>query len=129
MSEEDIIDLISEAIDDSMDIDWRSIDAARLVYNALYAEGLLPLTADDQAKINEAWERHKAAEPVKGEPTPHCEVPPEGWFCTRSAGHIGPCAARPISELCPTSPWRIHIVDTSMESGSNNCFHCERPMK
>jgi len=117
-----IIDLISEAIDDSLDMDWRSIDAAKLVYNALYAEGLLSLTADDQAQIDAAWERHKAA-------APHCERPPEGWFCTRDANHIGPCAARPIAELCPSSPDRIHIVDTSMESGPNNCFHCERPMK
>ena len=24
-----------------------------------------------------------------------CTVPPEGWKCSRSAGHDGPCAARP----------------------------------
>jgi hypothetical protein len=24
-----------------------------------------------------------------------CEVPPEGWYCTREAGHDGPCAAMP----------------------------------
>lgn len=24
-----------------------------------------------------------------------CEVPPEGWWCSRTAGHDGPCAARP----------------------------------
>ena len=90
----DIIDLISEAIDDSLDMDWRSIDAAKLVYNALYAEGLLPLAADDQAKIDAALERHKAS---------------------------------PL--YCPTSFDGCHHVDTSMESGPNNCFHCERPMK
>lgn len=22
-----------------------------------------------------------------------CTVPPEGWYCTRGAGHEGPCAA------------------------------------
>lgn len=22
-----------------------------------------------------------------------CTVPPEGWYCTRQAGHEGPCAA------------------------------------
>lgn len=26
-----------------------------------------------------------------------CTVPPEGWFCTRPAGHDGPCAAVPIA--------------------------------
>lgn len=25
-----------------------------------------------------------------------CNVPPGGWYCTRVAGHEGPCAARPI---------------------------------
>ena len=29
---------------------------------------------------------------------------------------------------CPQSPNGRHQVDTSMESGPNNCFHCERPM-
>jgi hypothetical protein len=25
-----------------------------------------------------------------------CEVPPKGWYCTRTAGHAGPCAAVPV---------------------------------
>lgn len=29
---------------------------------------------------------------------------------------------------CPSSPDGRHQVDTSMESGPNNCFHCEAPM-
>lgn len=29
---------------------------------------------------------------------------------------------------CPASHDGHHHVDTSMESGPNNCFHCERPM-
>ena len=29
---------------------------------------------------------------------------------------------------CPSSPDGRHQVDTSMESGFNHCFHCERPM-
>ena len=29
---------------------------------------------------------------------------------------------------CPTAPDGGHQVDTSMESGPNNCFHCEAPM-
>lgn len=29
---------------------------------------------------------------------------------------------------CPSSPDGKHQVDTSMESGPNNCFHCEAPM-
>lgn len=35
--------------------------------------------------------------------------------------------AEPGTE-CPHSPTGFHIVDTSMESGPNNCFHCEAPM-
>ncbi len=30
---------------------------------------------------------------------------------------------------CPQSPTGRHIVDTSMESGPNNCFHCDKPME
>lgn len=29
---------------------------------------------------------------------------------------------------CPSSPDGRHHVDTSMESGPHNCFHCEQPM-
>ena len=76
----DIIDLISEAIDDSLDMDWRSIDAAKLVYKALV-----------------------------------------------EAGQIAPAKERGTE--CPSSETGFHIVDTSMESGPNNCFHCERPMR
>ena len=121
MTQEEIIDLLTDAINDSFDQDWTARDGARAIFDALYAEGLLPLMADDQARIDAAWETHKAA-------APHCESPPEGWFCTRQADHPGPCAAHPVSHMCEQSPFRIHIVDTSMESGPNNCFHCERPM-
>lgn len=35
-----------------------------------------------------------ACEPPRGT----CTVPPTGWWCSREAGHEGPCAARPESE-------------------------------
>jgi hypothetical protein len=25
-----------------------------------------------------------------------CNLPPPGWYCTREAGHEGPCAAMPM---------------------------------
>lgn len=28
--------------------------------------------------------------------TEQCNIPPEGWKCSRNAGHEGPCAATPI---------------------------------
>lgn len=48
-----------------------------------------PLTPEDQARVDAAWEIHKAAQP--------CAIPPEGWSCSRTAGHDGPCAATPKS--------------------------------
>lgn len=33
------------------------------------------------------------------------------------------------SRECPHSPNGRHQVDTSMESGPNNCFHCDQPMR
>lgn len=38
-------------------------------------------------------------------------------------------APLPRGTECPSSHDGFHHVDTSMESGPNNCFHCERPMK
>lgn len=43
------------------------------------------LTAEEQAMIDAAWEKHKAAGP--------CDRPPAGWKCSRGYGHSGPCAA------------------------------------
>jgi len=30
--------------------------------------------------------------------TDKCNVPPEGWYCTRAPGHDGPCAALPTED-------------------------------
>lgn len=41
-----------------------------------------------------------------------CKLPPAGWYCTRSAGHDGPCAARPISIQPPiTKSMRRILLD------------------
>ena len=37
--------------------------------------------------------------PAAEQPPRSCTVPPPGWYCTRVAGHDGPCAAWPV----PTS--------------------------
>lgn len=29
-----------------------------------------------------------------------CQIPPEGWWCSREAGHEGPCAAREVVPPC-----------------------------
>jgi hypothetical protein len=31
-------------------------------------------------------------------PDYRCPLPPPGWWCSRPAGHEGPCAAREISD-------------------------------
>lgn len=31
--------------------------------------------------------------------TTKCTFPPEGWYCTRGAGHPGPCAAHPTDQV------------------------------
>lgn len=36
-----------------------------------------------------------------------CAIPPEGWWCSREAGHEGPCAARPTQ---PQADDRAEIV-------------------
>jgi hypothetical protein len=33
-----------------------------------------------------------------------CNVPPAGWYCTREAGHDGPCAAHPYEMTGWASP-------------------------
>ena len=35
-----------------------------------------------------------------------CNVPPEGWACTRAANHAGPCAAVPDARHQALSPAR-----------------------
>lgn len=39
MDNEELIDLIAEAIDDSLDMDWTSMDGAKSVLRALEREG------------------------------------------------------------------------------------------
>lgn len=34
-----------------------------------------------------------------------CEIPPEGWWCSREVGHGGPCAAREV-----TPPWYAKLI-------------------
>jgi len=46
MTDEELTDLIAEAISDSLDMDWNSSDGARAVVAMLWREGLLPPTPD-----------------------------------------------------------------------------------
>lgn len=39
------------------------------------------------------WWAYTNANRIAPAPTVPCDRPPEGWYCTREAGHSGPCAA------------------------------------
>lgn len=70
------------------------IDGIVAEIDAIPAEWEGELTSEEQAMIDRAWDRHVAA-------GPQCTVPPDGWLCTRGAGHDGPCAALPTPETTP----------------------------
>lgn len=42
-----------------------------------------------------------------------CTVPPEGWSCSRGAGHGGPCAASPTKENAMT---KTECIDRAAEA-------------
>lgn len=39
-----------------------------------------------------------AQDGIPDESKSSCAIPPEGWYCTREAGHDGPCAAWPTNK-------------------------------
>jgi hypothetical protein len=47
-----------------------------------------------------------------------CSVPPDGWRCSRGAGHDGPCAATQTYEFTPMRPYRPG--DTITVTGFSN---------
>jgi hypothetical protein len=49
---------------------------------------------------------------------PRCQVPPPGWWCSRTAGHAGPCAARPISTRVEPAPcaWSGCVAQATKDS-------------
>ncbi len=49
--------------------------------------------------------------------------------CPKCVGSKFTCDEHFAAAQCPSSPDGRHQVDTSMESGPYNCFHCERPMR
>lgn len=68
------------------------------------------LTAEEQAMVDAAWEKHKAAGP--------CDRPPSGWKCTRGYGHSGPCAAvrRPAASIGKKHGWKCNNCQTVFTS-------------
>jgi hypothetical protein len=56
---------------------------------------------DPEEAAARALEHYEAGHRLEAlQSTPRgCLVPPKGWWCSREAGHDGPCAARPTAEL------------------------------
>lgn len=50
----------------------------------------------------------RASTPVDGA---QCTIPPEGWRCTREAGHDGPCAAVPTAADPMVAPEVFHDLE------------------
>lgn len=53
---------------------------------------------------------------LRGAPK-RCAKAPEGWFCTRHAGHPGPCAAWPGS--LTTAPGASELLMEPLKKGVN----------
>lgn len=60
--------------------------------------------------------------PTNGVASIHTVGKADNWITT-------PAEPGDALRECPRSPDGKHQVDTSMESGPNNCFHCEQPMR
>lgn len=106
-----VIALISDAIDDSLGPDWTSFDAAHHVMQWLTDAGV--------TMVPTTWIARMAD--LEAERQGHLDA------ITNLGAVIGRLRKRTIPE-CAHSPDGRHHVDTSMESGPNNCFHCERTM-
>ncbi len=46
-----------------------------------------------------------------------CKVPPAGWWCSRPAGHKGPCAAWPVLGRKKAPPKAGQTPTTGISSG------------
>lgn len=106
---------------DGADFDWTPLPgAARIIgYRKRRPAACHPepaeewegeLTAEEQAMVDAAWEKHKAAGP--------CDRPPAGWKCSRGYGHSGPCAAvrRPATSIGEKHGWKCNNCQTVFTS-------------
>jgi len=75
-------------------------------------EALSPEAQDKLLKITGAASRNlsraQAAADVLDKPL--CTQPPEGWTCSRGAGHAGPCASNPVQPVPASEPAALRHV-------------------
>lgn len=54
---------------------------------------------------------------AQGTDTDKCRIPPEGWWCSRAAGHEGPCAARAIDDILTMTDEQVQAEATPEDIG------------
>lgn len=69
-------------------------DKVQLLLALKYIHDLRCIDTDYLA-VNTLAHQYQLPESIEVE-APVCDVPPPGWFCTRTPGHDGPCAAWPL---------------------------------
>ena len=59
--------------------------------------------------------------PKKPEKMETCQTPPEGWSCSRGAGHTGPCAATRMKPVGMQSAYGSHDTACNRQKGGSFC--------
>jgi hypothetical protein len=57
-----------------------------------------------------------------------CDKPPRGWYCTRDAGHPGPCAAHPFPDGVYVVEFSIPPHRAGFEVIKGTIEHAARPL-
>lgn len=101
----------------SMVVDWRMVDE--------FLKKHLPQSAfKDDGYINETDAMNfPNVLPTRSYPSKEkCDRPPEGWGCSRSLGHHGPCAALPsLKPLGMQSSLNLHSSTCSRRQNGTFC--------
>ena len=82
--------------------------------------------APRQGSLLDRWSRGLECEPCMvhrafhsdDAPWQGCTVPPNGWWCSREAGHEPPCAARPGKHPEPAVPEHAASETTPDQAGT-----------
>lgn len=96
-------------------VDWRMVDE--------FLKKHLPQSAFTDAgyvnKVNAGnfWN----VLPTRPEKMELCQTPPEGWSCSRGAGHKGPCAATKLKPVGMQSSFSSHSGSCNRQKGGSFC--------
>ncbi|MBV4365873.1 hypothetical protein [Erwinia phyllosphaerae] len=78
----------------------KRLPATDAVINEWMAKGAIAVRdaivlAEDGSDLYETCTTVAAQLRAQGASKDKCNIPPQGWYCTRQSGHEGPCAAHP----------------------------------